>query len=169
MNKEGNLQGLVEQFGYHADELSAQRQLLGRLPERLLTAVPFEGLTSIHDRYERLLRREVAILRVVVSVAEREGSEPGQAAPVGRAHSDSKEELELTADLAQRVAELRRQSFNLLAGMDASLWKAPVKREEADVELATWIYRIVLEDADELKAIGELFFEQQLTFADNNN
>jgi len=174
MNEERNLQGLVEQFGYHADELSAQRILLDRLPDTILNAVPLEGSRSIHDRYVDLLSRETKILCVISSAIE--GGAAGTATEAEWAErvdsgmpSEPGAEPLATAELAQRMARLRSEGANMLANMSASVWKTPVSAVEEEVDLAAWIYRIVLEDADELKAIGEQFFEQQLTFAGNGS
>jgi len=164
MIEERNLEGLVEQFGYHADELSAQRILLDRLPDSILKAVPLEGSRSIHDRYVDLLSRETKILYVISSVIEGKATEAESGLP-----SEPGAESIATAELAQRMARLRSEGANILASMNASEWNTPVCAEEEDVDLAGWLYRIVLEDADELKAIGEQFFEQQITFAGNRS
>ncbi len=156
-NREQNLSDLVDQFAYHADEMAAQATLLIRIPEAILTTSPIEGMPSIRDRYMALLVRERQTRALLESYFRPDPS----LAPDSSGNPDRSN----TPSIVREISEIRLQNAELLRFLDTADWAREVNTTEDSVALSVWIYRLVLRDAEDLKAIGEVFFESPNVFS----
>jgi hypothetical protein len=154
-----NLRTLVGQYAFFAEELSAQSAIVEKISGRALDAPTVDGSPSIGERYKKLLHRErenSAVLNAFL------GDGRGLGIPNGK---DDRRDASAGATLSEAAA-LRAACARALEGLREEEWSESILGSDESASLSAWLYRIVLDDAEELQAIGILFSEQAVTFLD---
>ena len=159
--KEQNRRMLIGQYAYFAEELSAQSAIVEKISVNVLDAPTVDGSPSIRGRYEKLFRRErnnAAALKTFLG----EDRSP----EIPHRNEDERDSVASAATMLSEAAGLREACAKALEKLREEEWSKSIGRSDKSASLSSWLYRIVLCDAEELQAIGILFSEQNVTFLD---
>ncbi|GMQ81965.1 MAG: hypothetical protein BMS9Abin05_1403 [Rhodothermia bacterium] len=157
--EEGNIRSLLRQLTYLAEELKAQRSFLARIPESILSSAPYEDSVSIRGRYVALLGREEDVNRKVI---EHFASGSGNFVAITD-EQPTYVSLGIT-DLVDRMIEARMLNVDRMPCVDDRAWSRETILNDQVLSLRAWAYRMVMQDADDLREIAIQFSEQKVTF-----
>lgn len=152
-----NIHSLLEQLAYFVDELEAQLPFISRIPSSNLTAAPHAGAPSIRSYYEQFLTREEELVRQLATSFK--DGQPPTVETESAVH-----ELPIEG-VIQKIVGLRHQTLNVLQRLGIGDWSKLMNVGTERKSLRLWLYETVLKESDELREIGVLFSEQQLSFS----
>lgn len=157
--EEGNIRSLLQQLAFLTEEFKAQRSFLARIPDSILTSAPYKDSVSIRGRYEILLAREEDVNRKVI-----EHFASGSRDAVALSEQSGEYGSLDVIDLVDRMIEARLLNVDRLQSIDEATWSRETVLNDQAMSLRVWAYRMVLQDADELREIAVQFSEQKVTF-----
>ena len=151
-----NIRSLLDQLTYFVIELEAQLPFLTRIAPEILSASSHEGAKPIRSYYEDFLQREASLRSQL-----KELFNSTKSVQLGEQSKSQDWEIE---GLVRRVINARKESVEIILGMEENNWRQLINVDATEITFRSWIYGIVLEEADLLREIGILFSEQQLSF-----
>ncbi len=154
---------LIGQLGHLAEEASALRTIIQRVPEAILVAHPLQGEPSVKELFALLLRADELIHISFARDAVMNGRATGR-----RASSSELLEGEMWDDLPieqilDRVAAARLKLVDVCSAATDDAWEAVLRMDDQDVDLFNFLYGVVQNDVDVLRRIAERLHDSRFT------